>query len=172
MNQLTKVFTLCAVSASMVFVACQKDDDSGTTSTTSTTSSTSTTSTTGTSKIDLLTGGSSKSWRVSAYYYDDTLEQVDPCEADDRYTLTKAGSTYSVNYGAVKCDPTETNESGTWKLINNEQEFEIDGDFAFTITELTASKVTFSSYDTVEVVGPGGGTSTRVIESKTIWVNP
>jgi hypothetical protein len=167
MKKQVKLAGIAAIIGCMTMVACEKDDSGSSTGTTSTTSAT-----TSGSKIDLLTGGSTKSWRVSAYYYNDSIESIEPCEADDRYTFTKAGKTYTVNLGTLKCDPSETGESGTWDLKNNDTELEIDEFFTLTIQELTASKLVFISYDTTIEEQPGGGTDTTIVTSKQVWVNP
>jgi hypothetical protein len=101
-----------------LFIAGCKKDDSGSGSTTSSTSSTSSTSTTSGSnaaRVQLITNGSVKAWRKTAFETQDGPYEPDECTEDDRLNFSFNG-TYTVTYGTELCDPEQQTDNGTWML--------------------------------------------------------
>jgi hypothetical protein len=108
--------------------SCNKDDDANPPSTT-----------------ELLTD---KCWKLA--------NAIDACDEDDTEYFNADG-TYLSDLGAVLCDPTDENTSGTWELSSDEKTLSVtvsDGGFSFTIdftidaiseTSLTLSLTGFGS---------------------------
>jgi hypothetical protein len=82
----------------------------------------------------------------------DLQAAMGPCIADD-VTAFKADGTWTLDEGAVKCDPSDPQtESGTWTLSADQKTFTMtnpDPDLAFTLTltvvEATATTLKFST---------------------------
>ncbi|MCE2787441.1 MAG: lipocalin family protein [Bacteroidota bacterium] len=83
------------------------------------------------SATDLLTGGSSKSWRVESLTINGDPIPSDSCDADDFTTFIKSGNTYTDNPGNITCG--DSASSGTWALSN--------GDKVLTLNRNTESNV-------------------------------
>lgn len=66
-------------------------------------------------RIQLLTNGSTKSWKMIAFSTQDGPYTLDTCSLDDRVNYSKGG-TLSITYGTDLCDPDEETINGTWSL--------------------------------------------------------
>ncbi len=67
----------------------------------------------------LLSGGSSRTWKVVSIRKDGSDRFQSSCEADNLYTFY-AGSTFELDEGGKKCRPTDPQKQlGTWSLINS-----------------------------------------------------
>ena len=72
-------------------------------------------------------------------------EPIDDCSKDDVIQL-KADHTYATIIG-IKCDPSDTDESGSWALSADEKTLSLDGDAA-TIETLNGSSLVVVSSET------------------------
>jgi hypothetical protein len=119
-----KIFTLSLYFiATAVFFSCSKDEPTPST------------------PIDILTGGASKSWLIASLKVGG-VNELEPCEADDVYTFTKATSKLLIEVGAKKCFTSETNETSDFKLSADGNTITLGG-FSHTITKLTATELEY-----------------------------
>jgi hypothetical protein len=98
-------------------------------------------------KKEMLTA---KSWKMSSIKINGVAGVIEDCEKDDIITIAANGTTSS-NRGAIKCDPNETNSTGTWTLSDDEKYLTVDGS-TFTIIELTGSKLVLSRVEGTETI--------------------
>lgn len=112
------LLTLCVT---LVVASCKKDEKSTMT------------------KKEML---SAKSWKLSSSKTNGVADVLSDCDKDDFITMT-ANGIYTYNPGSNKCDPSETSETGTWALSNDEKSLLIDGE-SLDIIELTESKLIIS----------------------------
>lgn len=106
------------------------------------------------SATDLLTGGSSKSWRVESRTFNGTLDPIDSCEADDFLTFNKSGNTFTDNPGNITCGASVS--SGTWALSNNDKVLtmtEGGNSNAIDINELSEHKLVLKGNFTDTIMG-------------------
>ena len=95
-----------------------------------------------TAKVGFLTNGT---WRLSAVvsdddgngsYETDDFATYNSCFTDGIITF-KSNLQFEFNEGPTKCDPADSQiETGTWSLINNENDIKIDTD-VYSIVELS-----------------------------------
>jgi hypothetical protein len=118
-----KIFSMALFLGATLLISCSKDDESK-------------------SATDLLTGGSSKSWKVESISFNGTPQTRDSCEADNFTTFNKSGNTYTDNPGNIKCGESPT--SGTWALSNSDKVLTMTANGssnALDINELTDNKL-------------------------------
>jgi hypothetical protein len=68
----------------------------------------------------------SKSWKIASMKVNG-VETLENCEKDDVLTFL-ANGIYTYNVGTNKCDPSETNYTGTWTLSDDGKTMVFDGD--------------------------------------------
>ena len=88
------------------------------------------------SKKELLT---SNQWKYLSSKTNGVADVLDACEKDD-FVIFSSNGTYTYNPTTIKCDPSETIQTGNWTLSSDEKTLSIDGDEA-TIVELTESRL-------------------------------
>jgi hypothetical protein len=108
--KLTRSMLLSALALTIIITGCKKDrievEPEGTASFVDKTW-----------KLDAMTINPAIDWDEDGIPDTDILGLMDECDTDDLITLRKDGKTIT-NFGKVKCDPTEPNESptGSWKF--------------------------------------------------------
>jgi hypothetical protein len=135
-----KFTSIIALACVMAFASCSKDD------------------TTSVSKKDLLTGGTSKSWKISAVSVivagkavDITSSVlVDACDKDDFITFKSDGA-YLEDEGALKCSASSP-QSVTGTFTVNAAETEVttktsSSTTVYAVSELTSSKFVSTTTD-------------------------
>ena len=135
-----KHLLLALFAGSLFFAACKKDSDSK-------------------SASDIITGGSTKSWKIQSRKIDNVASTIDSCDADDVMTFTKSGNTFASDPGTKTCGDIPI--SGTWALSNDDKTVTVSGVvlgmFPFTqtlqIKELSDTKavVTYTNDDSTNV---------------------
>ncbi|HZK93946.1 MAG TPA: lipocalin family protein [Prolixibacteraceae bacterium] len=98
------------------------------------------------SKKELLTA---KQWKFLSRKTNGVADVINNCEKDD-FTIFSSNGTYTWNPTTVKCDPSQTIQTGTWTLSSDEKTLSVDGDEA-TIVELTESRLVVSTIDGSDV---------------------
>ena len=98
------------------------------------------------SKKELLT---SNQWKYLSSKTNGVADVLDACEKDD-FVIFSSNGTYTYNPTTIKCDPSETIQTGNWTLSSDEKTLSIDGDEA-TIIELTESRLVVSTIDGSDV---------------------
>jgi lipopolysaccharide export system protein LptA len=68
----------------------------------------------------------SKSWKITSMKVNGAETLVN-CEKDDILTFL-ANGTYTYNVGTNKCDPSETNYTGSWTVSDDGKTIVFDGD--------------------------------------------
>lgn len=90
---------------SLVAVSCKKDEDDSP------------------SKTQLLTNGSSKTWKINKALIDgqDVTSIFDDCTLDDNF-IFRSDFTYEENEGETKCDSADAQigDTGVWAFAENE----------------------------------------------------
>ena len=109
-----KQILLALAALTLVFAGCKKDGKKST--------------------EEILKG---HTWRISEAYLDDELLTFEPCQ-DDNTESFLADSVYVINFGAVKCYPSQPQTvNGTWYLNGNELTTSWDGlIYTYTITSI------------------------------------
>jgi hypothetical protein len=125
-----KTKTICLLlCAFMVFAGCKKDENSTPSGTTPTAKT----------KLELLTNGSSKDWKIVSSLFNGN-ESLQGCEKDNTYTFHADGK-YILDYGTDKCNGNENSiANNTWEFKNNETEIQwvtTIGTFDLQLIELT-----------------------------------
>lgn len=119
-----KIFTLSLYFiATAAFFSCSKDEPTPAT------------------PIDILTGGSSKSW-LTVSVKENGVNALESCDTDNITTFTKATSKVLTEVGAKKCDASDTNSTSDFKLSADGKTITLDG-LSFTVTKLTANELEF-----------------------------
>jgi hypothetical protein len=93
--------------------------------------------------IDILTGGSSKSWLL-VNTKTNGKDDMEACYADDVTTFTKATSKALNEVGAKKCNSLDANSTSDFKLSDDGKTLTIDG-IPSTVTKLTATELEFKT---------------------------
>jgi hypothetical protein len=129
---------LTAIMIAGTFQSCKKDSDSTSTD----------------NKSILISYG----WILTDIQFDGQSfwSFMDDCDKDNVLTFNANGTTTEEG-GALKCDPNEVFETGTWEMINNTT-VEIDGDI-LKIESISSSNMILSQTDS-------GGTSKLFFKSK------
>lgn len=100
-----KKLLLGVFALSLVAVSCKKDEDDAP------------------SKTQLLTNGSSKTWKIDKIFFEgnDFTDLLEPCDLDDNF-IFKSDFTYEENEGETKCDSSasQIGDAGVWAFIDNE----------------------------------------------------
>ena len=89
--------------------------------------------------IDMLTGGSSKSWLLTNVKADG-VKDFEDCDSDNAVTFTKATSKALLEVGAKKCSSSDANETNDFKLSSDGKKLTFSG-FEFTVVKLTATEL-------------------------------
>ena len=89
--------------------------------------------------IDILTGGSAKSWLL-VNSKTNGKSDIDACDMDNVVTYTKATSKALTEIGAKKCDPDDSNATSTFKLSDDGKTLTLDT-FPFTVVKLTDTEL-------------------------------
>jgi hypothetical protein len=114
-------------------------------------------------EMHLLSGGSSKDWIMTSYKIsaNEFRESIENCDKDDIFTF-KSDSTFIVNAGSVKCDPSEMQiENGKWH-IKNKTTFVATSAQGQTV-ESTLDELSSTGFKaTTEIKYPNGYTSTQI----------
>lgn len=98
-----KFFSLVLLGGALLtFNACKDDDDEK-------------------SGVDIITGGSSKDWRIASIVALGMPIQQDSCDADDYMTVKKEGNVLIDNKGVITCG--EVMRVGSWSLTNDDKTF-------------------------------------------------
>ena len=107
------------------------------------------------SKEDMLTGGSSKTWKPSSEKVNGIVTPLPECEKDNKFVLNINGN-YTNNYGTLYCDEFEPLDTSTkkWSLNAAKDSFLITVTFGTQtvksgakILEITDSKIVVSTTD-------------------------
>jgi hypothetical protein len=125
--------SLAVITASLLFVSCKKDDPTKT-------------------SMDLLT---QRSWKIVADEervgtsgnWTDYFSSYSACEKDDE-TVFRTNSTYEINEGITKCDPSDPQvyQSGTWTFNSTNTVINLDGVPA-NVDQLDENTLILSSSD-------------------------
>lgn len=78
------------------------------------------------------------SWKASSVKDNGVSKEIPVCSGDDIITFN-ANGTYSYIPGANKCDPGDTNRTGTWSLSNGGNTLTMDGNSGSAV--ITESKL-------------------------------
>ena len=92
-----------------------------------------------TAPIDILTGGTSKSWLL-INVKSNGVNDIEPCETDNVFTFTKATSKALIDVGAKKCSTSDVNETNDFKLSEDGKILTLSG-FGFTVVKLTDAEL-------------------------------
>lgn len=132
-----KKLLLGVFALSLIAVSCKKDEDDAPT------------------KAQLLTNGSSKTWKIDKVFIDgnDLSSLLEPCDLDDNF-IFRSDFTYEENEGETKCDSADAQigDTGVWAFADNETKLisvstgETEPD-TVTITTLTESNFKISSVE-------------------------
>ncbi len=87
----------------------------------------------------LLTGGSSRTWRLQTLSVRGSSQAIPPCRADDRWTFRSDGTGTFQN--STPCDPNDPNDpspsvSIRWRFTNNNRYLAIEGTNYFATYEV------------------------------------
>jgi hypothetical protein len=92
----------------------------------------------------------SKPWKITSEKVNG-VETLVNCEKDDVLTFL-ANGTYTYNIGANKCDPSETNYTGTWTLSDDGKTIVFDGDNGTAVITESQVVATYVSEGSTYVV--------------------
>lgn len=96
-----------------------------------------------TQPIDILTGGSAKSWLL-VNTKTNGKNDMETCYADDVTTFTKATSKALNEVGTKKCTSLDVNTTSDFKLSDDGKTLTIDG-IPSTVTKLTTTELEFKT---------------------------
>ncbi len=125
-----KLLAIAMLAFTLSFTSCKDDDESK-------------------SATDMLTGGSTRSWKEQSKTVNGVAKAIDTCDADDKTTFTKSGNTFAFDPGTVKCGSTAF--AGTWALSNGDKTLTINVgslNMSTEITELSDSKLVTKNTET------------------------